>query len=326
MQLPFQLREAIEEELISVKPDALAQAAAELSRQYRTGEPHSKRPIATEAHAQAYLATRLPATYAAVYSVLSELQRRSPELSFKSLLDLGAGQGAVMWAAAVFEELETITLIERDRNLIAIGKRLAQKADDEAIQSAEWIQGNLEMAFDLEPRDLVLMSYSLGELKPQAQEKLLKRAWQMTNKALVVIEPGTMNGYANVIQARRQLVAAGAQVVAPCPHALPCPMEGRDWCHFSVRVERASFHRRAKAATSSYEDEKFSYVIGAKPKTAQPVEARVVRHPKIYKGHIHLELCARDGLKRQTITKSDKEAFRRARKAEWGDAWQTTEE
>jgi ribosomal protein RSM22 (predicted rRNA methylase) len=327
MQLPFHLRQAIEEELIHVKPEVLVQAAAELSRQYRTTEAPGKRVIATEAHALAYLATRLPATFTAALSVLSELQRRMPEVSFASLLDLGAGQGAAMWAASsVFDELAKVTLVERDRTLIAIGKRLAEKSVAQSLQSVRWVHGNIEMTFDTEPHDLVVIAYAIGELKPQAQVQLIKRAWQLTHKALVVIEPGTMRGYANILQARTGLVEQGAQIVAPCPHALPCPMEGRDWCHFSARVERAAFHRRAKFATSAYEDEKFSYCIGAKPEGAQTLAARIVRHPKIFKGHIRLELCAKDGLKQVTITKSNKEAFRKARKAAWGDAWQAEEE
>ncbi|MBI3654216.1 MAG: methyltransferase domain-containing protein [Acidobacteria bacterium] len=327
MQLPFHLRAAIEEELASVKPDALAQAAAELSIHYRANEAPRNRAIATATHAQAYLATRLPATFAAAHSVLSELHQRMPEAGFASLLDLGAGQGAAMWAAAeVFDELAKITLIERDRNLIQMGKQLAEKSAVAAMQTADWQHGNVESAFAVEPHDVVVMAYALGELKPPAQLSVIKRAWQITAKTLVIIEPGTTQGYANVMQARTELIQQGAQVVAPCPHALPCPMQGRDWCHFSARVERAAFHRRAKAATSAYEDEKFSYFIGTKLDAVNATEARIVRHPKIFKGHINLELCARDGLERTTITKSNKEAFRRARKSAWGDAWQTDEE
>ena len=327
MQLPIRLREIIEDELSGVKPEALAQAAAELSARYRAGDQHRRPPISATAHAQAYLATRLPATYTAVHFVLSEIKRRLPDETITSLLDLGAGPGTAMWAAAqVFEELVTVTLMEGDRQMISIGQRLALAASDEAIRPARWLVGDLKAEFAGEPHELVVMAYSLGEVPPAARPRLLERVWQLASKVAVIVEPGTMAGYNTIMQARDVFISAGAHVVAPCPHAAPCPLDGRDWCHFARRVERTAFHRRAKAATSPYEDEKFSYVVVAKAAPAAAVAARILRHPTIGKGHIRLELCAAEGLRQVTVTRSQKEAFRRARKAEWGDEWRQGEE
>jgi ribosomal protein RSM22 (predicted rRNA methylase) len=86
-------------------------------------------------------------------------------------------------------------------------------------------------------------------------------------------------------------------------------------------VERSSEHRRLKGGTLGYEDEKFSYL--AFSKTPVPhAKARTVRHPSVHGGHIQLTLCSPDGLLSRTITRSQKEKFRAARKAEWGDAWE----
>lgn len=337
MQLPIHLREAIEAELSDVAPERLAQAAAQLSEQYRA-EAGRGSVLVAEA-AQAYLATRLPATYAAVYQVLSEVRRRLPDEAIHSLLDCGAGPGTVMWAAAeVFDELENFTLLERDRNWIAIGKRLARQASEDSISAsvlgavssavsspvmgARWVAGNLQAAFDAEPHDAVVMSYALGELPATAQADLLHRLWQLTEKVLVIVEPGTKRGYSNILRAREELLKAGAQVVAPCPHAARCPLADDDWCHFAARVERTALHRRAKAASAPYEDEKYSYFVAAKNAVPQPVMARIIRHPLTFKGHIRLALCTRDGLAQQTVTKSQKDAFRRARKADWGDEYE----
>ena len=38
---------------------------------------------------------------------------------------------------------------------------------------------------------------------------------------------------------------AGANILAPCPHARPCPLAAPDWCHFSARVARSRLHREA---------------------------------------------------------------------------------
>jgi ribosomal protein RSM22 (predicted rRNA methylase) len=94
-----------------------------------------------------------------------------------------------------------------------------------------------------------------------------------------------------------------------------------DWCHFSQRLERTSQHRQLKGGALGYEDEKFSYVIAARQSVAAE-GARIVRHPGRHSGHIQLALCTPAGrIETETVTRSHKQAFRLARKAEWGDLW-----
>ena len=93
-----------------------------------------------------------------------------------------------------------------------------------------------------------------------------------------------------------------------------------DWCHFAVRLERSAAHRRLKGGALGYEDEKFSYLVAGRAPAEMPL-ARIVRHPMARPGHIQLTLCTAQGLERRTVTKSQKEAYRRARRAEWGTAW-----
>jgi len=49
--------------------------------------------------------------------------------------------------------------------------------------------------------------------------------------------------------------------------------------------------------------------------------ARIVRHPQTRPRAIDLELCTRDGLRTTTVTKTDRDGFRLARKARWGDTF-----
>jgi ribosomal protein RSM22 (predicted rRNA methylase) len=122
-------------------------------------------------------------------------------------------------------------------------------------------------------------------------------------------------------QLRADLIAAGGHVLAPCPHEHACPMTENDWCHFAARVERSALHRKLKAASLGYEDEKYSYLVMAK----QPVKsasARILRHPQVNSGFVKLQLCTPNGLQNLTVTRSDKEAFKQARKADWGDDWE----
>lgn len=322
MQLPHKLAEAIEEELADIEPALLAKATAELSARYRNPETITNSLITSKAHRTAYLATRMPATYAAIQSVMREIRRRLPETPFHSLLDLGSGPGTVMWAAAeTFQELEQITLIERDHDLIEIGKRLAKYSDHPALTLARWTEADLRRDVDYQPHDIVFISYALGELDEKTARQVIRRAWQAAKKIVAVIEPGTPRGYSKVLAVRTELIELGTNVVAPCPHALTCPMAtSNDWCHFAQRLERSSLHRRAKFGSMSYEDEKYSYFVGAKLAVDIP-DARIVRHPHKQKGHVNLELCTAGGLKQITVSKKHKEAYKRARKADWGAEW-----
>jgi len=138
----------------------------------------------------------------------------------------------------------------------------------------------------------------------------------------VVVEPGTPAGYRRVLAARAQLLAAGATLAAPCPHERACPWAGTDeWCHFAVRLPRSAAHRRAKSAELAYEDEKFAYVAVVRD-GAEPTSARVLRHPQARPGHVLLQLCRTDGIHPETVSKRDRDRYRRARKVSWGESFE----
>lgn len=321
MRLPLALAAAIDEHASRYSNAALARAAEELSVGYRGQAPRALK-LTSDLHRTAYLVTRAPATYAAARFVLQEVVNRVGAPS-RTLLDLGAGPGTAAWAAVdTLPEIEGITLMEQDAEFIGFGKELAEQSEHQALRNAEWLQADLRSAAEVPAHDLVVLSYSLGELGATGQQ-VLHTAWRAARVALVVIEPGTPRGYTTVLQARTQLLAGGAKIAAPCPHALECPMASipGEWCHFAARVERSQRHRRAKSADLGYEDEKFSYIVAAKAE-ARHASSRIVRHPVQRKGHITLELCMPAGLWKQVVTKSDREDFRRARKAGWGDEWE----
>jgi ribosomal protein RSM22 (predicted rRNA methylase) len=184
----------------------------------------------------------------------------------------------------------------------------------------------LNSAPDIAPHDLVVLSYALGELPQQSFEPVLRAAWMKTRHLLVIIEPGTPKNFARMLAARSLLLDAGAHPLAPCPHSAQCPMAlASDWCHFTERLDRTVEHRRAKSGSLGYEDEKFSYFVASKTPVSLPA-ARIIRHPMKHKGHVRIPLCTPGGLDSQTITKSQKLAYRQARKAEWGDPWELRNE
>ncbi len=259
-------------------------------------------------HRFAYLITRFPATFAAIKRVLQEIS----SFPIKTMLDLGAGPGTGFLAAQdAFSSIEKATLVETDPIFIEIGKQLIK-------QDVTWLKQDLKNNTDFEAHDLVLLSYSIGEIPERFWESILQAAWKSTTQFLVIIEPGTPKGFSHIRLVRDKLIALGGYVVAPCPHAQTCPIQEPDWCHFSTRLNRTYHHKMAKNAELSFEDEKFSYLIVSK-KSVPSCSARILRPPQKREGHVIFSLCTPDGLKTKTITKKEKEIYKQSKKFDWGD-------
>lgn len=321
MELPLTLRTALDHAFARVKTSDLAQATHDLSVRYR--QPHDRPPsLSSNMAVLAYAAYRLPATYAAVSAALAQVKEVMPDWHPRSLLDVGAGPGTASWAAGeTWSSIQHVDLVERDERMIQFGQDLIKEASRGVFSTARWRQADLLDPIAQEPRDLIIASYALGELEPARRRDLVERLWRDTSGVLTLVEPGTPAGFEVIRAARVVLIASGAHVVAPCPHSLACPMANGDWCHFSRRLARSRAHRDAKQVTMGYEDEKFSYVAVTRlPVT--PVHSRVLRHPQVRAGHIRLELCSRDGLQQRVVSKRDRDQFRAARHAGWGDAFE----
>jgi ribosomal protein RSM22 (predicted rRNA methylase) len=343
MQLPPLLRRAIDEELSACDPARLRAAAARLSDTYR--EPSARvAALADDLQRAAYLAVRMPATFAAVVATLGWTREACGDESaaqIHTMLDLGSGPGTALWAAAqVFPSLTTATAIERDPRLIAIARNLSAPAPaagaasvaayPAVLRNTHWLRGDLTAALPPGAWDLVVSSYALNELAEAQRAELIRQAWARTAKLLVVVEPGTMAGFANILATRTLLLNTGATLAAPCPNSLACPMAaGGDWCHFAARVERTAAHRRLKDATLGHEDEKFSYIAFTRNSISRvPLEdesqnppSRIVRHPRIFSGYTQLTLCREGQLASATVTRSHKEDWRRLKRLGWGDRW-----
>lgn len=320
MELPEDLRYAIELELSAISYKELAKLAAELSDRYRADKPSAGGSfIKSQRDIDAYVAFRMPATFAAVYSALNQVMECLPNWSPQTLLDVGAGPGTALWAAlSVYPDLNAATLIEREEGMIRLGKRLGKYSSSTVIQEAKWVEVDIT-ANDWKtfPHDIVTASYVLGELDEKHRSDFIRKLWQLTKGVMIIIEPGTPAGFSRIRQARKQLISEGGIVIAPCPHNLSCPITDDDWCHFSQRISRSRLHRQVKSAELSYEDEKFSFIAVSRNK-GEAVLGRVLRHPHIRKGHIKFQVCSLDGIRNITITRKDKELYRTARKLKWG--------
>lgn len=321
MELPYELREAIERQAQGASQHELKELTGELSRRYRDETGQGRRLVSRDAEALAYAVARMPATYCAVRAALEAAWQCMPGLDVHTLLDVGAGTGAASWAALTGPcAPERLTLIEREDAMSRLGQQLMQHSQTWAGHESHWLQANLSRAAPEGQYDMVVAAYMLGELDEVARMRLLDALWAATGALLLIVEPGTPEGSAQLRRMREHILELGGHVAAPCPHERECPLADGDWCHFTCRVARSRLHRLLKGGDAPYEDEKFSYMAFTRT-PAQPCAARVRRHPTTQSGRVTLELCTEAGLERRTVLKRDGSAFKAARKADCGDAF-----
>jgi ribosomal protein RSM22 (predicted rRNA methylase) len=280
------------------------------SERYRERK-NSRQSIPGKIEKICYLVTRFPATFAAASYVFNEARRCLGD--FHSLLDLGAGPGTALIAAteAGFS-LQKATLIEENKEFLEQGSSWCPNFAKREYKDLLKIE-------QLPEHEVSVFCYSLGEIPRKKQRNLLKMAWEASQKALILIEPGTPSAFKNILEARKDLIEMGGNVLAPCPHNLQCPLILKnDWCHFSVRLQRTSLHRKIKGGNLGYEDEKFCYMILAKnpPIKTYP---RIIKSPKKHAGYVELELCTKEGIIEKKISSRDKDKFKIAKDLNWGE-------
>lgn len=324
LELPQDLRAAVERALGAVPAARWMREAQELSERYRDPrEGAPARPLASGAQqVLGYAALILPATYAQLRGAMAATAARVPAWQPRSMLDLGSGPGTALWAAtAQWPALQTLDAWERETAFVALGRDLAREAQAPALRAARWRQHDLRQDDwgDGPTYDLVVLGHVLNELDEPARQAVVARAWRRTAGLLLIIEPGTSAAFPVVRAARDQLLGSGAHTVAPCAHDRPCPLED-DWCHFPQRLRRPEFQRRARGAPSDWEDSKFSYAAMARFAPEQPVWGRVIREPTSNKAYAEALISAESGIVTYRALKRHRELFRKARDLAWGDA------
>ena len=320
MDLPQRLRAAVDSILNGISTRDLEVAASHLSDRYRSEKRDGRLHLSETMLAQAYLATRFPATFAAARSSFEKLSDLLPDFSPKTLLDAGSGPGTAFFAAQdCWQTLENATLLEASASIRLIGEQLISDASDIA---ANWEAVDLGHSFpETASGDLVTLCYVLNELSPDQGIKLVDALWRHCTGIFILVEPGTPEGWKRLMIHRDHLLGKGGILVAPCPHELPCALHGTDWCHFSQRVARSRVHRTAKAASVPYEDEKYAFLAISRNSLVKPY-SRVLARAQHGSGKTTLKLCKPNGTVSETMyTKRDGDVYKQARKLEWGDVF-----
>ncbi|MGJ4951287.1 small ribosomal subunit Rsm22 family protein [Bradyrhizobium sp. HKCCYLS20291] len=316
--LPAALKAALETRLHGQSRQDAAARAARISNTYRSGG--NSGTITSEADAIAYATVRMPATYAAVAASLNAVMQASKDFAPVSLLDVGAGPGTASFAAAeAFSSLSSFNAVDANPALRTLALTLAE--DTMRIRGLDYVLGPARAQLDrAASADLIIASYMIGELTDRERVAVVDALWAKTNDTLLIVEPGTPAGYRRIIAARNQIIAAGAHVAAPCPHAAACPLVAPDWCHFVQRLARSRAHRELKGADVPFEDEKFSFIALTRQPIPHRPDARVLAPPVVTKIGAKAKLCRADGTAAAvSIPRRDKAAFAAARRWDWGD-------
>lgn len=318
-ELPPALRAALDRRLDGISRKALNARAARVSKTYRAGGS-SAQVIASLEDALAYALARMPATFAACAAVFAQAARAAPQFAPVRLLDAGVGSGAASWAAAsAWPGLRQATWIDASLPFLQLAQALAVEAAP-PLRAPAVLRADLATRRDWPKADLVVASYALAELPSEAQAPALTALWAACDGLLALIEPGTPAGFARIVAARERLITTGAEILAPCTHARGCPIVAPDWCHFAVRLARSRDHRLAKGAEAPFEDEKFAYLLAARPGLALGTRAaRIVAAPRANKAGVSLKLCGPQGLELRHVPSREKAAHAAVRRLGWGD-------
>lgn len=317
MALPNELTEALNELLEGeISFSEINANAKEISKKYRENNNDGNRLVTSNKEAISYALSRMPATYESVLDCLEKVFENN-SFEINSVLDVGAGTGAATWALYSFFDKKDYSCFEREDEMASLGKRLM--SNRELGRITKWrkfdaINDSIEGQYDL-----IVVSYMINELPKDQVKNVVEKLWRATGKILLIIEPGTPNGYSNIKKTRSLLSKNGSKIVAPCPHGEECPLPEDDWCQFTCRVQRSKTHKILKDGNSPFEDEKYSYIAFSKVDCEQ-LDNRILRHPIINKGYSEYKVCSKDGIKNIKLSKKDGATYKEAKKKSAGDS------
>ena len=194
-----------------------------------------------------------------------------------------------------------------------------------ALATATRLRADLaDPALVLPDADLILAAYALTEVPVATLPAVIEKLWSATRGVLLIVEPGSPEGWRRGLEIRTALIAAGARLVGPCPHTAACALRSPDWCHFAQRLPRGREHRLAKGGAAPFEDEKFFWLAFERPVARAPDRSagRIIAPPRPGKPGLRLRLCQPDGrVEDAEILRRNRAVYARARRLGWGETF-----
>jgi len=249
---------------------------------------------------------------------MAELARRTDVHRPLSVLDLGAGCGAMSLGLLASRGAAglTITAVDRDADALAIFANVARR--HQLAVTTETAD-----ALHYRPRDrfdLVLVGSMLNELTDSEVLVATLLDALAPDGAVLIVEPALKETSRALHRLRDRLLERElATVYAPCVRAIaPCPAlaDERDWCHEDRPTELPARARRLAEETSLRRyGLKFSYLVlrkdGLRLADADVPAARVVSRVRKLKGKWEGFVCSDNGRERVTLLKRNVSADNR---------------
>ncbi len=214
MILPGELNAALSQWMAEHGRGSLGASSRGLSEAYRKGQSSSNVNLA------AYVATRVPATFEANRAAHLALAAVMPDFAPETCLDIGAGPGVASWAAvAAWSSISKLVQCEQDKSFAGLASLLNAASDLPVLENADVVlKSEVTLPQEIEA-DLVVASYMLAELPLEEMPKAAIRLWARTRQVLLLLEPGTPQGFARLRAVRDTIVRAGRH----CASALHTP-------------------------------------------------------------------------------------------------------
>ena len=163
MDIPEKLKENINELLKEKQLSRIVEDAKIVSNRYRNNDGNGNKMLTKKSEAVSYAISRMPATYAAVRSVVKQTMEIC-NTQITSVIDVGAGTGAAMWAVSEELLLNSMICLEREENMISIGKRLMLNT---VLDNVKWEKFDITQNNIIQKADLVIMNYLKKNEKKQ---------------------------------------------------------------------------------------------------------------------------------------------------------------
>lgn len=299
------VQEKINKLFVNLNKSSLIDGREKLTQKYKTNQAINKSVFESKSDSSIYAISRMPATFAVIFSLLDNLWNQGKLEKISTVADIGSGTGAGFFACKEFFEDIDISLYERDKNMIDV---FDEFETGEKVTKFDFLTDEID-----KKADLVMCSYVFSELNDAGRELAIKKMLSCSNRYVLIVDTGTPRTYENFMRLKAKIKEMGYKISAPC-ESEKCGLKN-DYCQFYARVERSALMKLSKNAELSYEDEKYFYLLIDKQLANENLqENRVIRRPILKTNFVELKLCTNDGVKLMIVTKKDKQAYQKAKK------------
>lgn len=260
----------------------LAEAILRMSDFY-IANPKSPTPWKESWCQIAQLAYFLPLNFLRSQAVFHEARNRHFDFEAAELLDFGSGLGAgsLPWLSNFAGQ---VLFTEQSSEAQKLHRELL-KGMGFSTENCTWLS---EKQISPRRNRTGLFSYSLTEVDELP-------SWAMECDSLIVVEPSTREDGRNLLKHRKDLLAKGFSMWAPCPHQEGCPLfedSKTDWCHDRIHIKMPEWFQKIEGQLPMKNQTlTFSYLLASKKPSPVISQWRTVGDQLEEKGKTRQLLC-----------------------------------